>query len=373
MTNASESPSATPPKTLWEKVLNYTPVVMTVIATLLAGMSNSELSAAQYERAAAAQYQSKAADQWSYFQVKKIRGTAMDNTLDVLMDMTQAGALNPAALAQGAGEWAGRIEKIGKDVGAASPGGDDRRMAALKSSVDESKRTCPKIVEAVTGPMEAALVGVGGGAPPAFTPQPIKDESVRAAVDAIDKGKPEEEIAAAARKVSDKAWDDAFKTSTGNSTALDGATGATGKALDSLRSLLETQVSACRAFTRACRELGAAGPATQAEALQREVETHAADLTAARLQYGARRYALEAPLNQELALLTEIKVHQSNLAAEQHRQRSRLFFVGVLIAQASVIGATLALAMKQKSILWALAAVAGVTALAFGMYVRLFV
>src|SRR2546421_378665 len=44
--------------------------------------------------------------------------------------------------------------------------------------------------------------------------------------------------------------------------------------------------------------------------------------------WGARRYALEAPLNQELALLTEIRVHQANAEAEHHRQRSRLFFVG---------------------------------------------
>src|SRR3982751_429119 len=81
---AAQAPSAEAPKGTWERVLSYTPVVMTVVATLLAGLSTGEMTAAQYERASGAQMQSKVADQWNFFQVKKIRGSAMDNSLDLL-------------------------------------------------------------------------------------------------------------------------------------------------------------------------------------------------------------------------------------------------------------------------------------------------
>jgi hypothetical protein len=61
------------PATLWGKLLLATPVVMTVVATLLAGFSSTEMTTAQYDRAYAAQLQSKAGDQWGYFQAKKLR------------------------------------------------------------------------------------------------------------------------------------------------------------------------------------------------------------------------------------------------------------------------------------------------------------
>src|SRR6059058_3632499 len=111
MTKLAAAPTPQPPKTLWEKVLNYTPVVMTVIATLLAGMSNSELSAAQYDRAAAAQHQSKAGDQWNYFQGKKLRGLSMENTLDIVQSMAQVGSFDAPALGAGAKSWGQRLTR----------------------------------------------------------------------------------------------------------------------------------------------------------------------------------------------------------------------------------------------------------------------
>ena len=62
------------PQTTWGKVLMSTPVVMTVVATMLAGLASSEMTRAQYDRALAAQQQSKAGDQWSFFQAKRLRG-----------------------------------------------------------------------------------------------------------------------------------------------------------------------------------------------------------------------------------------------------------------------------------------------------------
>jgi len=72
------------PPTQWGKILSATPVVMTVVATLLAGLASSEMTRAQYDRSLAAQQQAKAGDQWSYFQAKKLRSTLQRNTLDIL-------------------------------------------------------------------------------------------------------------------------------------------------------------------------------------------------------------------------------------------------------------------------------------------------
>ena len=58
------------PPSLWGKLLGATPIVMTVVATILAGLASSEMTSAQYDRALAAQLQSKAGDQWGLFQAK---------------------------------------------------------------------------------------------------------------------------------------------------------------------------------------------------------------------------------------------------------------------------------------------------------------
>ena len=72
------------PQTKWGKTLGATPIVMTVIATMLAGLASSEMTKAQYDRSLAAQLQSKAGDQWSYYQAKKLRSAVARNSLDVL-------------------------------------------------------------------------------------------------------------------------------------------------------------------------------------------------------------------------------------------------------------------------------------------------
>ena len=83
--------------TKWGKILLATPVVMTVIATLLAGLASSEMTRAQYDRALGAQLQSKAGDQWAYFQAKKLRGAMQQNSLELLAATTDIRPVaNPA-------------------------------------------------------------------------------------------------------------------------------------------------------------------------------------------------------------------------------------------------------------------------------------
>src|SRR5260370_36056706 len=84
---------------LWGTILTTTPVVLTVLATILAGLSNSEMTQAQYHRSLAAQYQSKAGDQWGFFQAKRIRGSALENSADRLPPSAPLDAARVQALA----------------------------------------------------------------------------------------------------------------------------------------------------------------------------------------------------------------------------------------------------------------------------------
>src|SRR5271154_6180284 len=93
-----ESLKADLPPTKWGKILAATPVVMAVIATMLAGLASSEMTKAQYDRSFAAQLQSKAGDQWSYYQAKKLRSAAARNSLDMLLAMGDINPLGASAL-----------------------------------------------------------------------------------------------------------------------------------------------------------------------------------------------------------------------------------------------------------------------------------
>ena len=115
------------PQTGWGKILSATPVVMTVIATLLAGLASSEMTRAQYDRALGAQLQSKAGDQWGYFQAKKLRGAMQHNSLELLQATTDVRPLeNPA------------LEKI---PSVAAPALDANLQTALEAVETEKPET----------------------------------------------------------------------------------------------------------------------------------------------------------------------------------------------------------------------------------------
>src|SRR5713101_7354489 len=88
-----------PTKRAWEVVFTSTPVVLTVLATILAGLSNSEMTQAQYHRSLAAQYQSKVGDQWAFFQAKKIRSSNLESTAEQLHATGRIDAAQIKALA----------------------------------------------------------------------------------------------------------------------------------------------------------------------------------------------------------------------------------------------------------------------------------
>src|SRR5271165_4187866 len=96
------------PSSKFGKILGATPVVMAVVATMLAGLASSEMTRAQYDRSLGAQQQSKAGDQWSFFQAKRLRGAIQRNTADLLQTLTEVHLFDPAALKLLAGQSPGQ-------------------------------------------------------------------------------------------------------------------------------------------------------------------------------------------------------------------------------------------------------------------------
>jgi hypothetical protein len=300
------------PENKWGKVLAATPVVLTVVATLLAGLSTGEMTRAQYDRSLAAQQQSKAGDQWSYFQAKRLRAALQRNTLDLLR---VAGPVHPLD----AVTLSARLAHTPAEVALASPGG----LLVLQT-------------------LES------GNLPPSGNP-PTLDAPIAAALAAVDAGESDADVAALLAPIKPAVLAAALN-----------AAGAHVRAFDATLKPVTTTVDVLD------KELARASAAGYGEGLLR-------DFTAARLGFAAQRYDLESRQNQVIAQLYELQVRQSNLSAERHHRRSQRFFYGMLIAQMGVIISTFSLAARQRSFLWSLAAAAGISAVGFASYVYLFV
>jgi hypothetical protein len=276
-TKIPEELTSSVPQTTFGKILAATPVIMTVIATLLAGLASSEMTKAQYDRALGAQLQSKAGDQWGYFQAKKMRSAINRNSYDLLVATADVNHTGNTAL------------------------------------------------EALP-PIPAAAM----------------DAKLQPALDAIEQEKPETEIAAALAQVDEQTLDAALASARAQAKEFDAALAPANKAIADLEKSTE------------------GGDKTAVR-----------DSTAAKMRFASMRYDAEAKLNQRIANLLELQVRKANLAAERHHRRSAKFFFGMLAAQAAVIVSTLAMAARQRNLLWTLAAAAGLVAILFGVYVYL--
>jgi hypothetical protein len=149
-TTIPEALKADLPQSKWGKVLGATPIVMTVIATLLAGLSNSEMTKAQYTRSLAAQQQSKAGDQWAFFQAKRLRSAIQLGTLDMVQFTADTSQPDAAAL---------------RAFAATLPGPDDVQAALtvlLSGQLPEIARPSPPPAE-----VQAVLQGLEQGLPDA--------------------------------------------------------------------------------------------------------------------------------------------------------------------------------------------------------------
>jgi hypothetical protein len=155
--NLPDALKAAVPQTMFGRILAATPVIMTVVATALAGLASSEMTRAQYSRSLAAQQQSKAGDQWGFFQAKRLRSALQRNTLDILHATTEVrpcattdlDASTAAALQTGALPALPAAAPVEASVSAA--------LAAMEQAPLEAE-LAPVIAQVQTTALDAALL-----------------------------------------------------------------------------------------------------------------------------------------------------------------------------------------------------------------------
>jgi len=331
------------PSTAFGKILSATPVVMAVVATMLAGLASSEMTRAQYDRSLGAQQQSKAGDQWSFFQAKRLRGALQQNTVDLLESTTELHPFDPAAL---------------KTAVQQSP------QAAPPAEVEKSKNDLEAFLGSGAGQQTIEMLKTGN-VPHVDEGTPI-DPRVKAAMDAMENLKPDSEMVALLAQVDNQTIDRTLVVARDRAQAFDLATKPINQAIDQFEQLLAGQMALSERSP-------AVADATQPVQKPAPVFQVNRDFTVARLRYASARYEVEARLNQVIANLYELQVRKSNISAEHHHSRSQRFFFGMLGAQLGVIISTFALAARNRSLLWSLAAGAGILAVVFAIYVYLYV
>jgi hypothetical protein len=184
------------PQTMWGRILAATPVVMTVVATALAGLASSEMTRAQYSRSLAAQQQSKAGDQWNFFQAKRLRSALQRNALDILQGTTDVHPFDDAALE-------------------------------------------PQVTAALTK-----------GELPPIPAAPVADRNILAALQAVEEQKPDAETAMLLKRVSENSIEEALAGAKHRAKVFDVAVGTINDAVDRLdRTLAGDDKSRYRAFS----------------------------------------------------------------------------------------------------------------------------
>ncbi len=399
------------PHRLWEKVLTFTPVVLTVVGTVLAGVSSGEMSQAQYYRALAAQHESKAEGQWSFFAAKKERAAVFTAEVRSLPVIARAGRLDPGTLEALMKRFLARLNafqaraehfqelldahkgKLGsgestlRDRAAALTRQTNRlvvHVQALLLRLDEECRR-PAVVDAFaylgTGRLPESREAAAEAAPTTASKQ-IED-----ARQAVLARRSEEEVAALLHGLSDDDLVQALAAADARAAAFEHAAQPVDDVLKRLDPLLiqpahvaadlhlEVEKGAdlvAQLPADAHEVIAAAEALTQAENNVVRTATELINLyNAAREDYVSRRNEREAADNQHAASLYAVRVARSSLISDTHRLRGQLFFFGMLGAQAGVAIASLALAARQKSLLWSLAALAGLGAMALSTWVFL--
>jgi hypothetical protein len=432
-----------PPRTAWEKVVTSTPVILTVVATILAGLSSSEMTRAQYYRSLAAQHQAKVSDQWNFFQAKRIRGTSMDLTIKLLGSLSAPGEVKPPGLQTAAERLPDDFRRAEEEakrlvqaVGAAKGqlGPDGERLAQAAGKLQTAARQAAEAANGVRQDMArilgkgevqqsfrylntASLPGKEGQSAEErqLTEAALKnvDPKVRATLNYIEPEmlkafydinpallqaladiagrQTEHQMAGTLAAISPEQVEAAIDAAETIAAEFDAVGKPTGKTYRDLGDLLTRQAALVHAFDRAARDVSIAVgvlPAGEGEGLTRVRQAAAAvartnadlktaseelvnDFKAAQLDYTFRRYDREARYNQAIAGLYEIEVRKASLQADRHVTRSHNFFYAMLAAQAGVTIATFSLAVRQKSLFWGLATMAGLTALSFAGYVYL--
>jgi hypothetical protein len=380
----NETAAAKVSKSAWESILTITPVVLTVLATILAGLSNSEMTQAQYHRSLAAQYQSKVGDQWAFFQAKKIRSTQLESMAEQLHATGRIDAAQIKALCH---QLTIAVERADDDARKADEAAGLAKPAAGGDRAEDHAKKAKELEQQLVKELDAtesakAFTYVSSGKLPEVADHTFNDdEAIKNALTALKAGEADADINRLALKVKDEPLRSALTIAQQNAQRFDEASSPIDKTLERINKTVGEMA--------ALAENGLAGPTPEPTdstkgLKEREMANTAEDrarqvaerlhrmMTGARDRYNANRLRQDGVYNQQIAWLHEIQVHKSDADAARHRERSMHFFIGMLGAQAGVAISSMALAARRKSVLWALAGLLGLAAVVFSGYVYLY-
>ncbi len=422
----SSEPAPPAKKSWWQAVLTTTPVVLTVVATLLAGLSTSEMTLAQYHRSLAGQNQSKASDQWGFFQAKRIRESGMEEAFDKLPPRFKTSkGLQPSRLEAASRQLIRAFQeaekvtspavvlsrapsdakKEQKNQGAQKHGTEqDSAAEPQRRAMVRLNRVAQEIVRGAEATdkllhdnlarteVEGAFVFLSDKLPEVDDIK-FQQEDINQAVQAISDRVEENELEPTLRRIKEEDLRRALDTAERNARRFESAGKSVGKMVDEIDKLVRDQTSRAGDFHQAVADyrlaVTGAGPGL-AEKISSDLQPSDAYLEksdgavqaaaeeldnlfkAGRYSYTARRQKRESDYHLKTAGLYEVQVHLSSLTSDRHRTRSKLFFFGMLAAQAGVTIASLSLAVRQRNVLWALAGLAGIAAVTFSGWVYLY-
>jgi len=353
-TGETAKPPIPAPKGVWGAILTMTPIVLTVLATAFAGLSTSEMTQAMYYRSLAAQNQSKAGDQWAFFQAKRMRGTTMETTVDLFEGLGQSQPFEPA-------EMDAALARILQSLEKSSSDGDSSRLAAGKAKSAREKLAAlladsktRQLLPYLTGP-ELPKINV------AISKLTVADTSVDAALEAIAKRLPDADIADVVAKLREDEINNAQRLAQDNVEAFN-------KACEPVANLIKQFRASLGELGTALRSLRNGAEVNPAVA---QFDRLNSSIKAAGLEFDARRYRQEATWNRKVAEILEVRVRRAEAESDRHRRRSYQFFYSMLVAQAGVTIASLALARQHRSVLWVFATIAGLVSLGFTAWVYL--
>jgi len=401
--------SGTPAKkTLWSVILTSTPVILTVVATILAALSNGELTQAHYHRALAAQNQSKATDQWTFFQFKRSRGQETKMAVDRLPVLSKTDKLEPAMLRASAVQLVNDLQQVEKQVlslnalvvssksGLGSQGDKLRQVAERLLQIIGSEVKDAQALQAdleqklATSQAQEAFSYLATDKLPPVKTSAIAEPRIQEALKAIEARATEQDTAPLIGNISGDTLQHEISLAEGNVLAVEKSNKPVSGILEDLEKLIFRQSQLGWDLQRNTRRLESALeglPTSDALAplrasavavihsgnsIKNKVTDLSNDFKANQYDYTVRRYDNEARHNQKAASLYEVQIRKSSVSSESHRKRSRHFFYCMLIAQAGVTIASFSLAVKHKSMLWGLAALAGIGAIAISGYVYLY-
>ena len=382
--NGTPAPAPEKKKTLFDTILTMTPVLLTVVATFMVGRSSAEMTQAQYHRAVAGQNQSKVGDEWGYFQAKRIRGTIYEMNADVLIAKEEPVPVTLKYLLESVKELGDKVGK-GKDQENAT-----KAIAKVTNDLEKgfnvgkfshppekikkafevfAKTTAFKLPSPLVESAEEKKKDEEDLSALKGTDAETQKKLLKLVVSMIENRKPEKDINDVVIKITDETLHEALvaahKQGKDDAKALKDPEFT----LEAVDQLMFNMASAIYGYlelldNQSDKKDGAAD-------LRKRTHRLMNSYTMARHTYSHRRYEKDARNNQVSANLYEVNVHLSGAKSDRNLARSFNFMIAMLVAQVGVIIASVAMAVRMRSVVWLFATLAGLAAIGFGGYVYL--